>query len=409
MRFTNTILVIALLAFSYTNAFEFASLSEVNEITTSSYGKSLLETISLSLEQKGNVNEVQKLLNDLLFKLNQDQAKDDANWAKENARLKAKIARLTREIEVLRVEILRLLAEKEKYENLRDKAAQNLVQYKAQLANNVEALVVNEKKRAEDSAEFKRSQSEHTDVLNALDAVLKELETLVGSVSGANRPEHVRQGAEEKRDAAFVQKPEHNGEKPPQPMGPGGQQNDDDEDDEEKHDFVQVKQGLQRSFMQISQDEAEVQAFVELATQADQNALRDLIKAILKIKDSTQQSYNDDVVHEKRSVTAYTSLKSLLESDNRKLERMIVEETKNHALYVRRVAELTVKIAQTRKLRDGKIAEKVATIKERLAKKARYEEDKAQRDEERRVIKRIDAIVKRRLANMSKYLNENLA
>jgi hypothetical protein len=401
MTYTNTFLVIALLAFSYTNAFEFASLSEVNEITTTSYGKSLLETISLSLEQKGNVNEIQKLLNDLLFKLNQDQQKDDTNWAKENARLKAKIARLTKEIEVLRLKIVELREKKEKYENLRDKAAANLVQYKEQLANNMQALVVNEKKRAEDLAEFTRSQSEHTDVLNALDAVLKELNTLVGSVSGVNRPEHVRQGAEEKRDASFLQSAK-----------PAPQKQDDDDDEvkpEPRGEKPDSRGPLEKSFMQISQDEAEVQAFVELATQADQKALGDLIKAILKIKDSTQQSYNDDVVHEKRSLAAYVHLKSLLESDNRKLQRMIVEETKNHATYVRRVAELTVQIAQTIKLRNGKIAEKNATIKERLAKKARYEEDKAQRDEERRVIKRIDAIVKRRLANMSKYLNENLA
>ncbi len=160
--------------------------------------------------------------------------------------------------------------------------------------------------------------------------------------------------------------------------------------------------------MQISQDEAEVQAFVELATEADQNALRNLINHIRRIRESTQKSYNDDVAHEKRSVSAYKQLKELLESDNRKLERMIVQETANHKLYVKRVAELIVKIAQTRKLRKAKIAEKKATIAERLAKKKRYLADKAQRDEERRVIKRIDEIVKRRLANMSKYLANSI-
>jgi len=87
---------------------------------------------------------------------------------------------------------------------------------------------------------------------------------------------------------------------------------------------------------------------------------------------------------------------------------MIIQETKNHKLYVQRVAELIVKIAQTRKLRKAKIAEKAATIKERLAKKRRYLADKAQRDEERRVINRIDTIVKRRLENMSNYLRERI-
>jgi DNA repair exonuclease SbcCD ATPase subunit len=369
MKFTNTFLIIALLTFSFTNSFEFASLAEVSEINASTYGKSLLETISLTLEQKGNVGEIQQLLNDLLFKLNQDQAKDTAAWNKENARLKAKIARLTKEIEALRREILRLLAEKAKYEKLRDQAAKNLVQYRKQIAHNDKALIDNAERRAADLADFKKSQSEHTDILNALDAVLKELSKLQGSVGGNGRPEHVRLNEEEKRDAADA---------------------------------------LKKSFVQISKDEAEVQAFIQTATEADQNALRSLLAAIRKIRESTQRSYNDDVTHEKRSLRDYKHLTSLLKKDNKRLNSMVVEESRNHKLYIRRVAELTVKLAQTRKLRKAKIAEKVATIKEREAKERRYLADKAQRDEERSVIKRIEAIVVRRLANMSKYLNSQV-
>jgi hypothetical protein len=369
MRYTNTLLLIALLTFSYTNSFEFASLAEVSEINASPYGKSLLETISLSLENKGNVNEIQQLLNDLLFKLNQDQAKDDAWWKKENARLKAKIARLTKEIEFLRKEILRLMAEKAKYENLRDRAAANLVQYKKQKARNVRTLSENAARRVADAADFKKSQSEHTDVLNALDAVLKELAKLHGSVSGAGRPKHVKMTKEEKRDAA---------------------------------------QNLKKSFVQISQDEAEIQAFIELATEADQRALANLVNAIVRIRKSTQKSYNDDVAHEKTSLAAFKSLVALLTKDNHKLDSMIVQETKNHKAYVKRVAELVVQIANTKKLRLAKIAEKKATIAERLAKEKRYLEDKAQRAEEKSVINRIQKIVTRRLANMSKYLSSQV-
>lgn len=365
MRITNTFLLIALLTFSYTYSFEFASLAEINEIKSTAYGKSLIETISLSLEQKGNVNEVQRLLVDLLFRLNQDQAKDDDWWRKENARLKAKIARLTKEIERLRREILRLLGEKAKYESLRDKAAANLVQYKQQRAHNVKVLARNRARRAQDAAEFKRSQNEHTDVLNAIDAVLTELRRLVGSVSGKGKPQHVRMGDEEKRDLA-------------------------------------------KSFMQISKDEAEVQAFIELATEADQRALQNLINAIGKIRHSVQRSYNDDVAHEQRSVRAFRKLRDILKSDNKKLDAMIVQETANHKLYVARVAQLIALIAQTRKLRQAKIEEKNATINERLTKERRYLADKAQRDEERRVILRIQHIVKSRLVNMSKYLNSQV-
>jgi len=365
MKFINTFLVIALLSFSFSNAFEFASFAEVNEINASPYGKSLLETISMTLEHKGNVGEVQRLLSDLLFKLNQDQERDTDAWNKENARLKAKIAKLTGEIEQLRLEILKLVAERTKYEKLRDKAAENLVQYKQQKARNLKSLAQNEERRNADAAEFRKSQSEHTDVLNAIDAVVSELQLLVGSVSGGARPQHVRQNAEELRD-------------------------------------------LKKSFLQLTKDEEQARAFIEMATKADQDAVRGLIDSLMKIKRSTQRSYNDDNEHEKRSVEAFNALRTLLTNDNQQLDRMIDQETQNHKTYVNRVNALVKKIAETRALRRSKKAEKKATEEERAAKEKRYNDDKAQRDEERRVIQRIQEIVAKRLANMSKYLDSQI-
>jgi len=365
MKFMNTFLVIALLSFSFSNAFEFASFAEINEINASPYGKSLLETISMSLEHKGNVAEVQTLLNDLLFKLNQDQDRDTDAWNKENARLKAKIAKLTEEIEQLRLEILKLEAERTKYEKLRDQAAANLVQYNDQKARNNQALAKNEERRNADAAEFRKSQSEHTDVLNAIDAVVAELTLLVGSVSGVARPEHVRQNAEELRD-------------------------------------------LKKSFLQLTKDEEAAQAFIEMATKADQAMVRDLIASLQKIKSSVQKSYNDDEEHEKKSKEASEALKTLLTNDNMQLDRMIEQETKNHKTYVNRVNDLIKKIAETRALRASKEAEKKATEEERAAKEKRYNDDKAQRDEERKVIQRIQGIVAKRLANMSKYLDSQI-
>jgi len=304
-----------------------------------------------------------------------------------------------------------------------------------------------------------------------LSAVLKELSKLQGSTSGAGRPQHVRAGAEEKRDAAnrlkksFVQlkhmndtnaslaqlgcgpkktnatvpvvaAPKRNNTNATVPLLDARSRRNNNTNttfvqlsgakknatNATKKKFIQLSASpisntnntnatfaqLERSFVQLSQDEAEVQAFIEMATEADQHALRTLLDAIRKIRGNVQTSYNDDVAHEKKSLTTYNILTAILIKDNRRLNAMIVEETRNHKLYVRRVAELIVKIAQTRKLRLAKIAEKAATIKERLAKEAKYLADKAQRDEERRVIKRIEAIVVRRLANMSKYLNSNI-
>ena len=364
MRHINTLLVIALITFSYANAFEFASFAEVSEIQADPYGKSLLETISFSLSGKGNIDDVKNLLNELLFKLNEDQAKSDAWWSKENARLLAKIKSLTDRIEVLRQEISKLRAEKVRYEALRDQAAANLKQYEAQIAKNQQLVATNTKNRADDHADFIRSQNEHNDVLNALEAVINELKGLVGSVSDVNRPKHVTQNDEEKRDR------------------------------------------LAKAFVQVSQEEAEINAFVELATSADQKAVQGLIEALGKIRDTTRKSYNADVKHEQRSLKDFESLMALLKRDIEKLNQMVAQETKNHKAYVQKVQELTVTIEQKRKLRASLKVEKAATIKERETKEAKYIADKAQRDRERKVIEKLQAIVKQRLENMSKYLKD---
>ena len=365
MKFTNTFLLIALLSFSITYSFEFASLAEVNELNSSNYGKSLLETVSLSLEQKGNLSEIQKLLNDLLFKLNSDQSKDDIRWAKEELRLDNKIKKLTKKIESLRKQILRQVNELARYIKLRDSAFVNLGQYKGQRDQNLKSLNRNKKRRLEDEEEFKKSQAEHTDVLNAIDAVLKQLRKLIGSISGKNRPSHIKRNAEENRD-------------------------------------------LKKALIQLSADEEQIQSFLETATEADQGKLQKLIDAFVKIKRSTQKSYSDDVSHDNRSKRTHKSLESTLKSDNRKLNRMIIDETRNYKSYVRRVNEITKNLGQLRKLRKAKKAEKKAAENEKDVKERKYKTDKAQRDEERRVIKKIQKIVKRRLANMSAYLNSKI-
>jgi len=96
-----------------------------------------------------------------------------------------------------------------------------------------------------------------------------------------------------------------------------------------------------------------------------------------------------------------------LKNDIKRLDSMISQETKNHASYVKKVQELTVKIANTKKLRKARKEELAATIKEKNAKERRYLDDKAQRDRERKIIQRLIQIVKTRLANMSKILRDD--
>jgi hypothetical protein len=361
MTFTNTFLIIALISFSCVNTFEFASLSEVSDIQADPYGKSLLETISLSLSNKGNVDEVQELLANLLLKLNQDQQRSDAWWAKENARLTALIALLNKKIKSLKAELVRLNDKRVKYEKLRDKAAKNLIQYRKQKDQNTKDIKLNEARRSDDNAAYKRSQSEHQDVLFAIDSVIKQLNHLVGSVSGKGKPTHVKASAEELRD-------------------------------------------LKNAFVQISQDEAEINAFIQTATEADQHILNQLIRQLNSIRASVVKSLNDDTAHEKRSKKVFQQLDALLRNDNKRLDSSIANQEKRWNAYVKEVARLKQKIADKERLLKAYQSQLTNAINERLAKERRYLADKAQRNTERKVIEKVQKIVQRRLANMTAYL-----
>jgi uncharacterized coiled-coil DUF342 family protein len=159
LKITNILLIFALFIFANASdsTFEFASVAELSEIKADAYGKSLLETISLALQKNGSVNEVQKLLDDLLFKLEKDQEAATAAWNIENARLKAKIKRLAKEIEELRVEIDKLKRERAKYLKLIIRVKKNLIQYNKQLAEDHTQVTDLTKTRGEDAADFKRS------------------------------------------------------------------------------------------------------------------------------------------------------------------------------------------------------------------------------------------------------------
>ena len=366
MRNQSVFLLIVLVAVSMVNAFEFTSFAEVKELRSTQYGNNLIETISLALDNNGGkIDEIKQLLNDLLFQLNKDQKDADEAWEKESKRLEALIADLKERIVKLKAEISELEADQAVYEAKRDQAIANLEQYQTQLARNIQALAELKEKREKDEAEFKQSQSDHTDVINAIDAVVEELNKLIGSVSGKGKYDHIQENAAEQRDS------------------------------------------LKKSFLQVTRDEQEANLFVQMATQADQDALRKLIDLLINVRDSTRKSLNDDVQHEKESLETYTKLVESLEADNKNLADNIEVQTKNRDTYIKRVEDDKAKIASLTKLLQETLAELEQTEKEPASKKAQYLADKAERDSERTVINRLIGIVQRKLENMSKFLRSN--
>jgi hypothetical protein len=351
--------------------YDFASLAELNDITQTSFGKNLYDTIAISLNSGGDSKTVLDLLKGLRDRLNGDQIKSDQAWVKEKKRLIEKIDKLTREIKELTAKIDDLEDQRIKKEKLINRVKANIAQYKSQKAENLKQEISLDKKRIDDHSDYKRSSSEHLDISNAINQVLKELNQLKGSISGRGKPAHVGEIAEEKRDGAWE------------------------------------KSQLKKSFLEITKDEGAADMFVQMATEADQKSLETLIGLLQKLLRSTEKSYNDDKAAEAKSLENYNLLKNALHQDNKKLDKMIADSEKNLALYNDQLKKIIKQIGDLKTLRASKQKEKEDTIREKDLKEKAYFTEKEERTEERRVVEKLIDIVEKRLKNMSEYVSKN--
>ncbi len=372
MKYNNILLIFALFLTAHATEikYEFASLAEVQDISQTSYGKSLLETVSLSLKSGGDISSIRKLLSQLFFKLTQDQRKSDKRWKKTNKRLSRTIRRLGKKIKKLGIEISILSRRRAKLRKKVKKVNKNLRQYRKQIGANRSEIKSLNLKRKNDKGDFKRSRRNHLAIINAIGQVVRELKKLIGSISGRGKPAHVKAISQEKRDKAWLK----------------------------RH---------KKAFMQITKDEQETLEFVQMATQADQRALARLIRLLNKLKRNAKKSYNADTRAERGSKNTYRKLLKTLNSDIRKLGRMILQSNRNKKKYNTKIRRLTRRIGSKKSFRKASIKERKARIAERRIKKGQYLKDKKQRGDEEKVIRKLQKIVKTRLANMSAFLRKH--
>jgi len=260
------ILLIVLLALGYSSQFDFASFVELGDLKSDPYGKSLIETISMSLEKApgGKIENIESLLTDLLSKLVAEQKKADEVWAKEKKRLDAKIKHLELDIATLEGEIAKLKRKRVVFKLKKEKSEKNIKQYKRQRVADVNTLNQLKLNRRADHASYDISLKDHTAIIAAIDQVVADLTKLKGSIAGVAKPSFVHSIAAERRDQA----------------------------------------ALKAKFVEIFDDE-EAQAFVELATEADQAALDRLIALLNNIKRNVKKSLANDERHEAKSKAVY--------------------------------------------------------------------------------------------------------
>jgi len=372
MRSKNVILFFALLAVS-AYSFDLSAFVELGEIKNDPIGKSLIETIQMSLEktQGGRIENITSLLDDLLSKLILDQKRDDVAWGKEKARLDKLINDLTLEISRLQAEISSLRKERAGLKAKVTTAISNIAQFEAQRVANTKSLNDLTVKRKQDKANFKASVRDHAAVIGAIEQVIANLEKLRGSVAGIGKPAHVRSTAQEKRDKKWKDK-------------------------------------MKKSFVQIVGDDVEASAFAELATEADQSALDKLINLLNRIMANVKKSLGDDEKYEKESRAIYKRLKVTLTKDNEVLDTSLTKQRANKANYEKRITDLSVTIKIRKGLLVTRGREKGIQIQSRFMKENAYNRTKKERDQQEKVIRKLQRIVKDRLARMSQFLKSKV-
>merc|ERR1712224_547041 len=189
MRTINACLVIMMTIFGLTNAFDFASIREIQSLKQNSFAASLIETISLSLtSNKGNgVGEVMKMLTELRGQLTTDQGNDDRTFNTKNGEFTAHIKKLDAAIALLTKQINALEARIQELTGLIAQAKINIQSFTERIANLEQSIKDIDEKLVHDK-------------LLLVNARLGEM---IGSVSGVGIKGHIAQTDAEKRDIAW--------------------------------------------------------------------------------------------------------------------------------------------------------------------------------------------------------------
>jgi len=161
---------------------------------------------------------------------------------------------------------------------------------------------------------------------------------------------------------------------------------------------------MRRSLAEIVGDDEETQAFIELATEADQSALSRLIALLNNILRHAQKSMDDDRENERSSRATFKRLRLGLRNDITTLNNALKKQRERLSIYKRRINELSNKIKIRRSILVTKRKEKVQVETARRNAENQYNVERKQRRKEMRVIKRVRRIVNERLARMSQFL-----
>ena len=366
--YPNLILLLVLVSVQvYTLRIDFSSFVELTDLKGDSYAESLVQTINTALANKGGrIEAIQDLLTELYNKLVSDQTKANSDWAKREKSLNTTITDTSNLIEKLATEIA--LAKKNLAETNSkiDKSKVNLKQYNSQKDADLSMVQTLHIKRNADASIYKTNIQNHQDLIMAIDAVVAELSKLKGSISGVNKPVHIKDIDAETRDRNF-------------------------------------KNAAKPALLEIF-SESDIDSFLEVATSADQDQLAKLIDMLNSLKRSAQKSLADDDQNEQDSIKIFNVALARLEADIKLLTESIKRQQDNLAKYTAQKISLETEISDKSALKVKNEQFLAQTIEIRRQEKLKYESDMRGRNREKEIIKRLQKIVDEKLARMKEFL-----
>lgn len=372
MRSKNVFLILVLLSIQiYSLKFDFTQLAEVKEMNSDPYANSLIQTINTQLNAKGGkIESIQNLIDQLYGKLITDQTHADKDWYERERFLNATIYD-THTLVLKLSEQVTSAQKKLSVTNLKiARGERNVKEYSTQYTQEKLMVIKLGMKRNADHDIYKQNVYNNQNLLLALEQVIIALRNLKGSISGANKPSHVDENGAESRDREF----------------------------RKKHSAA---------LLQIFTDD-DIDNFVEIATKADQLGLYKLIGLLESLSISAQKSLDDFQEDERKSIKFFNVLNTNLNHDILKLESLISRQKGNLKAYYSYKNSLLVEIREKSNLMRKNQEFLKQTKESRRVESLKYQSEKRARHREMRVVRKIERIVKEKLARMNAFVKGSI-
>jgi hypothetical protein len=383
MKQLNVCLILCITLFTASNAFQFSSLLEVQQLKSSIFGSNLIETIALTFQTEDKVSaakEVLTMLEELSSQLSSDQSSDTEKFTTKTEEFDSHINQLAEEIAALTERINYLASEIERLNALITQADANIASFAERIVNLEALLQEMALANLNDNKYYEEKISSLGKLYNTFTTILERLDKLTGSVSAVNVPTHINLTDAEKRDLEWKNE------------NPNVESNLD-------KSFLQVEsETVSNMVMQMTQD---YNSFLESTLNADQGALKKLVSILSSIQEDILNQKLSTVKHLNNINEKYQEMKTSAEAEIEANKAAKKSQEENRLRYIAERDQNMEEKANKEKRRELLETEKSLNESLRDQLKATFQKEKSERAAEVEVVNTLIRIVENRLVQRS--------